>query len=1618
MSPRAEYGSGGSQGRGDRADPWAAAFGAHATDLADAVFLAALRRTRADTRRREPPRGADQDQDPPRTVTESGRDPAAGSGAGRGEGADASTRGADSATPDARGQDPTGPPPTAAVPGEPGTAEPPGTVETGVSGTPGARVSGTPPQPPPGTPVDTVHLPGDAVSAGGPWLWFGAGEASLEERQEFLAALRPFNLRLPQGPSDQVDLVGTARDYARALLAAAPGPETDEVERGVPIVPRLRARSLRAVDLVLIVDDGVTMLFQRGVAGAFSRLARDSGVFRSVRELRFDSGGGGAPVLRDSGDRPRVLAAPPRTGTRVVLVLTDGLGTAWRDRAFQEWLAGVAGDGAVAILHLLRPQLWRRGALRTVPTELSVCAPARPGRPNTDYVRERAITRADEEDRPPTGTVVPVLPLRPDAVHAWAAFVMGRELGRLWVHAAEFPAEEEHRAAAPMPPGAVPRGEPGASPPGPRAVPPSGGVPAPDPGGARVPGAAGHGRGAGGAPASAPGTGPGSDARGAPVPEGGPAPDPGARVPGSGGGRAFDPVRAVRRFHQTATRDAFELAVALAAVPLVPSMVGAVCEEVFGGPTPSELTEVYFSGLVARRADRDETGADTERWEFRDGVREALLSLGGRVPDIRRMLGLAAQRLGQVDPWFGDLARMLRGQRVERAEIPRTSRRWVNSMKPAMESISLFRNDAGSADMYADALSEPAEGREPVSSDVAAPQGAGLQSAQDPGSAHATTGNTGKTRNPVHSSVPSGEENGMSIIPSSGGMMNDSVSSPTAVSGGRSRGRPLNAVWVQVPRRNTAFTGREELLSALRSQLVKDQQQVITALNGMSGVGKTELAKEYLYRYAEDYDLICWFLAGHGNQLREAFASLAARLGLDSVGAGSEHVIQDVLEALRRGVPFGRWLLVFDNAQSREELEQYLPVGGEGHVIITSRDSSWTRRGGDTFLSVREFTRAESIELLKRRGPTSLTEDEADRLAEELGDLPLALNQAAVWLHESGMDPDEYLRQFAEKSTEMIQLLSPVDPDYPVPVAAAWNVSLDRLATTNPAALQLLQLCSFLATAPIPRSLFNFARQIDAPPELREALAEPARLGMAIRDIGRNSLAHISHRNNTISLHRLVQRAVQAPMSDEEREVMRHCAHQLLGHNDPQDSTIAAFGQYARLVPHVWASEAWNCEDPWVRALVIQMVRIALAGGEADEAERLASVSFAWWRRTLGEEHRNTLDMALQISKAMRDQGKLESARELCESTLSTLRRVHGEQAPEVLEAETEHVRNLRLAGRFKDSLTQAADIYRKRVRAFDEDDPLTLSMAHNLGYSLLLSGDAQASVNRYQDTLERVEAVLGPDHPRVVATVNGLAEATMELGHYREAERIQTDVVRRCVQVQGADGVGTLSNESVLAVLRRRIGDHNGAFTLSERTWQRFQAKQGVDSSNTLYAALIHALSLSAVNRHDEALELAEVSGERYVKLLGEEHPHVVAASVNRGIVLRRLGRALEAKDLDERALTLFQERLGNHHPSTLACRVGLANDCFLTGGVDRARELDEVTVEACRTDLGDRHPLTLVARRNLLVDLNTQGEDVSVEFEAVETAYRDVMGPDHPATLSIRQTVRGDADIFLTQM
>src|ERR1700761_7890139 len=229
------------------------------------------------------------------------------------------------------------------------------------------------------------------------------------------------------------------------------------------------------------------------------------------------------------------------------------------------------------------------------------------------------------------------------------------------------------------------------------------------------------------------------------------------------------------------------------------------------------------------------------------------------------------------------------------------------------------------------------------------------------------------------------------------------------------------AVWGNVPKRNRNFTGRGGILERLRpgaadritAVLPQEDQEdhkdrLSRAVLGLGGVGKTTIAIEYAPLYSGDYDLVWWIPADQLSSVRASLADLASKLHLDSPPAsGMDGAIRVVLNALRRGEPYKRWLLIFDNADEPDKVEEFIPRG-PGDVLITSRNQGWKSYINTVPMDV--FTRPESTEFLLKRAPRGLSEADAERLAEKLGDLPLALEQAGALLSETGMPADEYLR--------------------------------------------------------------------------------------------------------------------------------------------------------------------------------------------------------------------------------------------------------------------------------------------------------------------------------------------------------------------------------------------------------------------------------------------------------------------------------------------------------------------------------------------------------------------------------------------------------------------------------
>lgn len=200
----------------------------------------------------------------------------------------------------------------------------------------------------------------------------------------------------------------------------------------------------------------------------------------------------------------------------------------------------------------------------------------------------------------------------------------------------------------------------------------------------------------------------------------------------------------------------------------------------------------------------------------------------------------------------------------------------------------------------------------------------------------------------------------------------------------------LPPIW-NVPPRNRNFTGRVELIKRLKESLKPGQHTALTAINGMGGVGKTQLAIEYAYRHSAEYNAVWWIKSEDTTTLASDFAGLAGELGFDVEGVADQPaIVKAVKQWLEQNIG---WLLIFDNVVKPEDVRPYLPRGRTGHTIITSPYTVWS--GVAKPLEIEVMEPGEAVEfLLKQTG--SDDEDSAKQLAKELGYLPLALEQAGA----------------------------------------------------------------------------------------------------------------------------------------------------------------------------------------------------------------------------------------------------------------------------------------------------------------------------------------------------------------------------------------------------------------------------------------------------------------------------------------------------------------------------------------------------------------------------------------------------------------------------------------------
>ncbi|MFJ2557503.1 MULTISPECIES: FxSxx-COOH system tetratricopeptide repeat protein [unclassified Streptomyces] len=815
------------------------------------------------------------------------------------------------------------------------------------------------------------------------------------------------------------------------------------------------------------------------------------------------------------------------------------------------------------------------------------------------------------------------------------------------------------------------------------------------------------------------------------------------------------------------------------------------------------------------------------------------------------------------------------------------------------------------------------------------------------------------------------------------------------------------AVWGGVPRRNTRFTGRDTLLDAVYHAL--HQPTGAVALYGMSGVGKTQLAAEYAYRFGAEYDVVWWVSAGDRVPCRQGLAELAPALGL-STGVEYGERLRAARDALRRGEPYGRWLVILDGADEPDRIGDLVPTG-PGHVLITARNSQWGERDS-TLLEVPVYDRTESVAFVRRRAPR-LSPEEAGRLAEALEDLPLLLDQTAGWLNDSDLSVEEYIELLRHGVDQDVVKLS---ADFPLTFRTGWAILLNNLRETVPEAVDLLRLCTFFAPGAVPVHLVRNLSPEGLPYPIAALVSDPARWDRVIDRLRQYAVVRTAgpgpygRADDILSLHRMVHQVVHLGMSGPEHTELIDVARRTLTTANPGNpARTAHWPRYAEITPHLKWADVLRSTDPAMHTLVLDCLRYLYLSGEYGEGIDLGRRTLDAWRELLGEAHPRIWDLSHHYANLLRAVGDYAGTEAIDRAAVDHLREARGAQDLEHLRASGGLAADLRGLGRYEEARVISRWILASYQELLGTGDTRTLNAQNNLAVSLQLLGRYEESLELNRRTLETRREVLGPAHPSSLYSEINYAVDLRLLGHYQQAEALQAHSFRSHRQELGPDHPQTLRAGHHLALCRYLAGPA-GARPLFGQMLARCERVLGDHDPLTQMIATSCAWLERETGDPANALARHTEVEERYTAMLGPAHPFTVGVRGNRGLTLLVLGERQPGRAEIERAHTGMRAVVGDDHPWTLGCALNTSAARLLTGDHDDAVTLSRTTVATALRTLGPRHPLTLACQVGYAAGLRAQGRHenaAKAEGEALD-GLSATLGPLHPTTVRARSRAR----------
>ncbi|GGO36426.1 tetratricopeptide repeat protein [Streptomyces lasiicapitis] len=750
-----------------------------------------------------------------------------------------------------------------------------------------------------------------------------------------------------------------------------------------------------------------------------------------------------------------------------------------------------------------------------------------------------------------------------------------------------------------------------------------------------------------------------------------------------------------------------------------------------------------------------------------------------------------------------------------------------------------------------------------------------------------------------------------------------------------------------VPPGTVTFVGRAAELRHLDEELLapdprSDGPRAVVVC-GMGGVGKTALAVRWAAAAAsgESMSPVWWLTADSRAVLAEGLADLAKTLNPVTPPVTREQLGEWAVAWL---VAHDDWVLVLDGAENPADIGAFVSrLGRRGRILITSRRRlGWEGVGPVLNLDVMEPD--EAVELLRVRAGTEMLTADAYNLAEALGYLPLAVEQAAAYMGLEGISPAQYLTAMEIDSSGGQARVGNA-------IRAALRVLGDSLAH------RVLNVLAWLAPEPVPRSWLS-------------RMAEEPELVKAIRNLTRHSLL-LSQDDDTLRIHPVVQGVLHEPDEDDPwhsvaaLEAARFEAAVCLAGALPKDTNPAAWPRWHQLLPHVdeLAQRVAPGDDTeYFAAVLAATADFVIAQGEPERGISMLWRAVEGRQRTPGPGYPATLRVTLRLARALRTAGRPREAVDLCESARSSA----AMEDPDMLLLWTELADTYREVGAGDRAWQLFLKLRLFATEALVQEYPEWRTSCAAIAGLALAVGEPHTAVDLYEATLAGCRRELGDGHLDSIDVRSQLAAALYAAGSTERAKQEGAAVLNHLSSLFGTSHIRLIDAISEIA----RV--HEG--------WE-----DGLPQ---------------AIQGYDEALRRSRA-------VRGESHPETLNLWSRLLAVLLRAGDTERTVERGNDWLSATTDALGPDHPATLRASATLADAQWSNGAWTDAISRYKQVLNARRVVLGEDDPETWESYDRLAFALQEVGDaEGAVPLCGTVAAARSrVLGEAHPVTLAAQE-------------